>query len=358
MAVEVRDLTKVYVKYVYKKFAVPMNYIPFLYFYYKIAEKTGQIVKEHVTAIDSVSFNVDRGEILAVLGPNGSGKTTLLRTLVGLTQPTGGKIFLDGEDVTEDPETRRRKFMYIPGIGGISVFVDKALSVKDNLKRFAEFSGVPEEKVEEALEVAGLGEVADSFLYDLSTGYQARLAVAMGIMRDADVYLLDEPFLGLSHEAKLGLIEYFKKRLAGEAGKTVIIATNTLEDAERLAESFLFLVNGRVVEKGSMESLTRKLKLREKVKMKIEGCGDASSLLEKYGVVRVENSVGDSVEATLYIENKDVDIVDVMEELVKKGCRIRFFSVEPPSLEDVYMSLYGSWKTPFSGEQWGCYLVM
>ncbi|QOJ79100.1 ABC transporter ATP-binding protein [Infirmifilum lucidum] len=356
----VENLTKDFLSYTYKKFSVPMNYIPLLYFYYKIAERTGGIERKVVRVLDNITFRVKQGEVLAILGPNGSGKTTLLRILAGLSEPTSGAISWNGEDLTWLPERRQRLCMYIPGLLGARIFTDSSLTVRNNLRRFAEFCGASGSKVDEVLALTGLDEVKDSFIYELSTGYLARITIAIGLIRDAEVYLLDETFLGLSLETKNALMDYVRDSLASRMEKAVILATNDIRDAERIADRFLFLYNGRVVEEGDVRSLLGKFKLGDRIKISVR-CELSSELvrsLESYGKVSYRVEYG-TVELTVLVEDAERAIPVILGEVVSRGCVPSSLSVDRPTLEDVYMHLYADkWKKPQASEVTGCYVVM
>jgi len=206
-----------------------------------------------VTALKDVSLNVERGEILTVLGPNGSGKTTLLKIMGALEHPSQGEVYFDGVRVGADNagEVRRRVTMVFQGT------VLLRGTVRDNVAYGLRLRGVPEDEVDrrvkEALELVGLEALAGRQARDLSGGEKQRLSLARALILGCELLLLDEPTANLDPES-LAIIKDVIRRLK-ERGTTIILATHNLKQAEELSERLLLLHRGEVVEAGKPDDL-------------------------------------------------------------------------------------------------------
>ncbi len=181
------------------------------------------------TALQSVSFEAGRGELLAVIGPNGAGKTTLLSILAGIVRPDAGSVSRSGDALGWVPQ-------------GAAVY--KQLTVEENLRLFARLEGVSdvEATVERMLEQTRLGERRSDPIGQLSGGNQQRVNIAIGLLARPEVVLLDEPSTGLDPRQRVRLWE-FVSGLAGE-GTTVIFTTHHIQEAERYGDRLLVLADG------------------------------------------------------------------------------------------------------------------
>jgi ABC-2 type transport system ATP-binding protein len=181
------------------------------------------------SALEKVSFEATRGELLAVIGPNGAGKTTLLSILAGVIKPDSGELSRPSGEIGWVPQ-------------GASVY--KRLTAAENLRLFARLEGVDdvEAAVEEMLEQAGLTERRDDPIADLSGGNQQRVNIAIGLLSRPEVLLLDEPSTGLDPRQRVRLWDFVLKLAGG--GTTVIFSTHHIHEAERYGDRLLVLADG------------------------------------------------------------------------------------------------------------------
>jgi heme ABC exporter ATP-binding subunit CcmA len=187
-------------------------------------------------ALESIDLTVDTGEHMAVLGENGSGKTTLLRILATATRPTSGRLEIMGLDAFRERRRLRRRIGYVAHAPGLY----PALSALENLEFFCTLQGVGRERAGEALDLAGLGEVAGRPAGLLSRGMQQRLAIARAVLHDPKLLVLDEPDASLGSDAS-DLLEAVMR------DRTVILATHDHALANRLCQRTLVLRRGRSV---------------------------------------------------------------------------------------------------------------
>jgi ABC-2 type transport system ATP-binding protein len=200
-----------------------------------------------VTALDHVTVDVTPGQVLGLLGPNGAGKTTLIRILLGLARPTSGAAYLLGEPA--GARSVRPRVGYMPQ--DLAVYLD--LSVQENIELFGRLYGVARarlrEREREVLQLVRLTERRRSLVSELSGGMRRRVSLAAALLADPDLLLLDEPTVGVDPELRSEFWEFFG-RLTRESGKTVVLTTHYLEEANR-ADRVVFLNAGRVLATGA-----------------------------------------------------------------------------------------------------------
>ena len=204
-------------------------------------------------AVDGVSFQLDRGLLLAIFGPNGAGKSTLLRMLAGVLRPTSGQIRVAGEAArVPDREWRRRV-----GVVSHESFLHGHLTAEENLLFYGRLFGLPHVKarVGEHVEAMGLREGAGVPVADLSRGFQQRVALARALLHDPEVVLLDEPYTGLDAHAAGLLREQLGSLKDGQ--RTVVLVTHNLRQGLELADRVAIQVRGRFVsveERGQIDA--------------------------------------------------------------------------------------------------------
>jgi len=206
-------------------------------------------------ALDSVDLRVARGEVLGLVGPNGAGKSTLLRLVAGVMRPDEGSVAVDG---ALDPTRRevRRNLGIAPQ--GLALYFE--LTAEENLAFFGRLYGLPErrlrERVDFALELAGLRDRRNDRVSQFSGGMQRRLNLACGIVHEPTILLLDEPTVGVDPLSRNHLLESIVRLKNG--GCAIVFATHYLEEAARVCDRIVVLDHGLVIANGGVESLTRR----------------------------------------------------------------------------------------------------
>ncbi len=214
-------------------------------------------VKIEFNAVDDISFEVKTGEILGVLGPNGAGKTTLLRMLGKLMRPTAGSVIItdkEGREITEEIELKKR-------IGYLSenTKLYRRLSARELLWMLGDLYELEEEETEkrirEIIDVLDLGDFIDNRIERLSTGQKQRVSIARCLLHSPDVYIFDEPTLGLDIISSKSIVEFMKTER--EAGKSVLYSTHYMEEAEFLCDRIVMIHEGKVIATGTPEELRK-----------------------------------------------------------------------------------------------------
>ena len=204
------------------------------------------------TAVDNISFSVDKGSIFSLLGVNGAGKTTTIKMLCGLTRPTGGEAYVLSHNIhTELDEVKK-----LVNISPQDTSVASRLTVRENLEFIAGIYGADRkkqrEKADEMIQYFHLQEVADRRAKVLSGGWQRKLSIAMALITEPQIIFLDEPTLGLDVLARRELWEVIRRM---KEKITIILTTHYMEEAESLSDKVAVMVDGRIKAMGSVEEL-------------------------------------------------------------------------------------------------------
>ena len=220
-----------------------------------LAVEVHDLVREFgpVRAVDELSMSVEEGEILGMLGPNGAGKTTTIRILTTLLRPTSGTAAICGFDVVREADEVRRSIGYVMQ----EVALDYLMTGREHLELQASMYHLPRKevkhRVQQALALVELTEAADGKAYDYSGGMKKRLDIAGGLLHRPRVLILDEPSLGLDVQSRHKVWEYIEG--LRRDGVTVLLATNYLDEADRLCDRLVIIDKGKVVVEGSPEAL-------------------------------------------------------------------------------------------------------
>ena len=203
--------------------------------------------------VRGLDLEVRRGECFGLLGPNGAGKTTTLRLLLGLTEPDGGSITLAGIPVPQRAREARMKIGVVPQMDNL----DPDFSVRENLLAYGRYFGMSRAavtaRVPALLEFAGLANKADAQIVQLSGGMKRRLTLARALVHDPDILFLDEPTTGLDPQARHLIWQGLRRLIA--AGKTIVLTTHFMDEAERLTDRLAILDHGRIVAEGAPRAL-------------------------------------------------------------------------------------------------------
>lgn len=207
--------------------------------------KNEQKIKREFAAVDNISFKADKGEIVGILGPNGAGKTTLLRMLAVLLEPSEGQvdISIDGKVIKKIQE-KKKHIGYLSG----NTKLYGRFSTREMLYTFGRLYGISDEdlekRIEEIINLLDLSSFVDNRIEKLSTGQNQRASVARCLIHSPEIYIFDEPTLGLDIISSSSMIEFMKKE---KKHKTIIYSTHYMEEAEYLCDRIMMMNNGHIV---------------------------------------------------------------------------------------------------------------
>jgi ABC-2 type transport system ATP-binding protein len=293
-----------------------------------------------VTAVDDVSFRVERGEILGFLGPNGAGKTTTMRILTGYMPATEGKAIVAGFDVFDQPIEAKRRTGYLPETPPL--YPD--MSVSEYLDFVAKIKGIPagdrRTRVDYVMGRTRITDMAARLCGKLSKGYKQRVGLASALIHNPDVLILDEPTAGLDPKQIIETRELIKE-LAGN--HTIILSTHILPEVAQTCQRVVIINKGHVVAIDTPDNLTARLRGSETMYLQVDASGaDATSALNRVpGVTRVvesdrrDGAVGYEIDSE---SGRDVRR-DLARAVISSGWGLLEMRPMRMSLEDVFLSL-------------------
>jgi ABC-2 type transport system ATP-binding protein len=209
------------------------------------------------TAVNDVTFNVNKGEIFAFLGPNGAGKTTTIKMLTTLLRPTAGTITLNGINVNTHSDSARKSF----GIVFQDPSLDDELTVMENMEFHAVLYKVPgneiKPRIEKFLNLVELWDKKNDLVKTFSGGMKRRLEIARGLLHRPEILFLDEPTQGLDPQTRNKIWEYLQN-LNKETQITIFFTTHYMEEAAQIAQRIAIMDHGKIIETGTVTSLTAK----------------------------------------------------------------------------------------------------
>ena len=295
-------------------------------------EVTGLICNfGNVRALDGLSLRVETGSVVGIVGPNGAGKTTLIDTICGLVRPSGGTVRVLGEDAASARPGLRARIGVLPQ----ETALYDEVTARQNLNFAASLYAVPRprERIAEVLELVGLSQRANDVVRGFSGGMQRRLAIARALLHNPPLLILDEPTVGVDVEARHQIWAHVRSLRA--TGRTVVLTTNYLDEAEALCDRVAILRAGKLLAEDTPAALTARtgrcleLECREQDALAIR-----QALENHRGVMRLE--VADfGLRAYLTAEVNPEDIVHEVRSI----CSFEGFRTRSPDLAEVFRSL-------------------
>ncbi len=306
---------------------------------------------EPVTALGGVDLDVEPGEFFGLLGPNGAGKTTLIKILTTLLLPTSGTAHVAGFDVVNETAKIRRVINMVSG-GEQSGY--GLLTTREQLWMFSQFYGLPQregwKRVDELIEITGLQEQRDQKVRTLSTGQRQKLNFARGLLNDPWVLFLDEPTLGLDVAAARDLREHTLAWKAETEGRTVLLTTHYMVEAEQLCDRIAIVDRGRILALGTPEELRRRVQAESIFRIELDqlpeegglaGIGALPGVLSAvHADVDGEGAGSDRVALKVALAD-DSALTSVVTAVAERGSHLVGLEKSEPSLEDVFVELVG-----------------
>ncbi|HPD96293.1 MAG TPA: ABC transporter ATP-binding protein [Tenuifilaceae bacterium] len=277
---------------------------------------------KNVSALNKLSFNVNKGEVLGILGPNGSGKTTLLSIILGVRKACSGTFNWFGENYTHNINKRIGALLEVP-------YFYPYLSVKRNMEITAINRNCTTDEIYQAIEQVELTEKLNHPVYTLSLGMKQRLAIAQTLVGNPPVLVFDEPTNGLDPEG----IAFVRRliRQQHENGKTIIIASHNLDEIQRVCTHVIILKNGQSIANGKVDEL---LKLKQIVQVETDKVEGLKAIVANNPNFKIIDSYSEGI--TISVANNEA-IKLLNEQLTDKNIVPKLFEIRQPSLEEIFL---------------------
>ncbi len=300
--------------------------------------ETNKIRKEFgsLVAVNDLDLDIEKGQVWGLIGPNGAGKTTLLRMLATLMRPTSGTASLFDHDLTTNYLQIRKHIGFMPDF--FNLYND--LRLWECLEFFAKAYNIDSKtiprRITDVLEFAGLQEKRDSLIRHLSRGMVQRMGVAVLLIHDPDVFLLDEPASGLDPKARIQLRRILT-RLSTE-GKTIIISSHILTELSGFCSHIAIMDHGRVVVQGSVEKIQSTLAGTKKIVVNVlDNAEKATEIIKSFLSATLLSTRANTI--TAEVSGTDAELARLNAALVKQGVKVTAFYEEKANLEDLFMKI-------------------
>ncbi|HLF06703.1 MAG TPA: ABC transporter ATP-binding protein [Thermoplasmata archaeon] len=294
-------------------------------------------------ALREVDLEVREGELFGLLGPNGAGKTTLIKILCTLLLPTSGTAVVGGHDVVREPMKVKEKINMVTG-GEWSGY--GILTVIENLWMFSQLYGIDSAeahaRIDELIKLVGLEEEAEKKLHKLSTGQKQKMNFCRGFVTDPEILFLDEPTVGLDVEVSLVLRAFVRKWVKGGRGKSVLLTTHYMAEADELCDRVAIINDGNIVACDTPSSLKRLV--RSDAVLELVTTAYVSDPFAGIPGVRSRTSSADAGRGTItsrFVLEDESPVGDLVSALGKNSIKLLELRKEEPTLEDVFLKLCG-----------------
>jgi ABC-2 type transport system ATP-binding protein len=293
--------------------------------------------REGVTAVQDASMAVEQGELFGLLGPNGAGKTTLIKLLATLIVPTAGTARVNGYDLREESKIKASLGL----VAGDERSFYWRLTGRQNLEFFAGLRGFSAQEathsIEKVLELVGLTDRADERFQIYSTGMKQRLSIARGLLHDPPILFMDEPTKSLDPRATYRLHRLIKEDLVGRQGKTVLLTTHRLEEAQQLCDRVAIMDRGRIRACGTLAELKAMVQRRDKYTLRVVGFSEqAEANITALSAITLLSMIGDEEILLKFEVVGGEGLSEALDVLRREGCQILSMDRETTPLEEVF----------------------
>lgn len=293
------------------------------------------------TAVENLSFRLDKDKIYGLLGPNGAGKSTTMNIMTGYLAASSGTVLIDGFDILREPYRAKKNIGYLPEIP--PVYPD--MTVKEYLFFAAELKGIAKKErktvVFDVMEKTKVSDVADRLIKNLSKGYKQRIGLAQALTGYPDVIILDEPTVGLDPKQIMEMRELIKSL---KAGRTIVLSSHILQEISAVCDHIMIISKGRLLASDRAENISSSIEGKKRIEITAKTkAEDVSGILSGVeGIERIENTEG-TEEGTVKIVISSPAGVDLREKIffAFAGASVPVLEMRSASdsLEDIYLTL-------------------
>jgi ABC-2 type transport system ATP-binding protein len=291
-----------------------------------------------ILAVNSLSLTVEEGEIFGFLGPNGAGKTTTILMLLGLTEPTSGKVSVCGFNPTHQSLEVKKRVGYLPENPG---FYDD-ISASENLLYMARLNRIPEDEARrrttQVLDQVGLAEDGRRLVKEYSRGMKQRLGIAEVLVKNPQAIILDEPTLGIDPDGAIRILEMIKN-LNREHGITVMLSSHQLQQVQEICNRVGIIVKGKLIVQGEMDELGKSILKGRQWNFLLEVSGDADGLERDLQAIDGVDEIERRAHGWFLRCTQDVRS-EVVNVITRRGLHLLQLRSEDPTLEEIYLKYF------------------
>lgn len=285
------------------------------------------------TAVNNISFNMKRGEILGFLGPNGAGKTTTIQMLLGILLPTEGEIKYFGKNLDSQKEDIMEQINFSSTYTNLPWY----LTVRENLTWVAYLFKIQNRKkrVLELAEIFKLNDLLNKPIGQLSAGQQTRVNLAKSFLNSPKIMLLDEPTASLDPD----IAKYIREIILEEnqkSGVSVVFTSHNMSEVEEICDRVVFVNHGRIIANDKPENLAKKVEISHIELYISDGLKRAISYFDKNNIAYKSES-----KRTVRIDVKEMEISQILRDITKNGIIYDEISIDKPTLEDYFLQVAG-----------------
>ncbi len=307
---------------------------------YSIETKSLSKLFGTVTAVDTVSFSVQNGEIFGFLGPNGAGKSTTMMILTTLLKPTSGQALVNGYNVVTHAKKVRQSIGYVQQ----ETTVDEYLTGRENLLLQARLNHIPKDKInkriDDVLELIELSDKQNDPVVTYSGGMRKRLDIAGGLLHHPKVLFLDEPTVGLDIQTRRKIWQYIKK-IHTEFEMTIFLTTHYMEEADQLCDRVGIIDSGKIQVIDSPQNMKSAMG-NEVITLTTDNGDSIRSFLSELNTIETINNVKEDNDKLTLFASKGTEVIPKIFQISSRlGIKINSISLTQPTLDDVFISYTG-----------------
>ncbi len=292
----------------------------------------------NITAVDGISFEVNKEEVFGLLGPNGAGKSTTISIISTLLKPTGGEVLFEGESIFSNPKFIRRKLGVVPQ----DIALYPTLTGYENLRFWGNLYGLRghelKTRIDEVAEIIGLNGRLKDKVEKYSGGMKRRLNIGAALLHKPELLIMDEPTVGIDPQSRSHILDTVLK--LKDEGLTIIYTTHYMEEAENLCNRICIMDEGKIIASGTRQELVELVKEKTQISIKLDSVND--SILDSLkNMPGVNDAKLDEDTINLYGENGDILLAEIIAKVSEHKRRIQSIDVKKPNLEAVFLHLTG-----------------
>jgi len=292
----------------------------------------------NITAVDGISFEVNKEEVFGLLGPNGAGKSTTISIISTLLKPTGGEVLFEGESIFSNPKFIRRKLGVVPQ----DIALYPTLTGYENLRFWGNLYGLRghelKTRIDEVAEIIGLNGRLKDKVEKYSGGMKRRLNIGAALLHKPEFLIMDEPTVGIDPQSRSHILDTVLK--LKDEGLTIIYTTHYMEEAENLCNRICIMDEGKIIASGTRQELVELVKEKTQISIKLDSVNE-SILNSLKNMPGVNDAKLDEDTINLYGENGDILLAEIIAKVSEHKRRIQSIDVKKPNLEAVFLHLTG-----------------